>query len=273
MVNVLLTLPLVLGLLLLGAPLATRISTDWKNSRAISHVTSEAASLDEGTQTALLAQAHAYNDLLAGVDPSSDEAAGNLNADEVIPYEEQLGARTGAVGWVEIPEAGVMLPLYLGTDVDTLAAGVGHLEGSSLPVGGAGTQCVLTGHSGMATSRMFDGIRNLKKGDLIALHVLGEELVYEVYGSEVVWPEEVSSLRVQPGADLVTLVTCTPYGVNDHRLLVHARRTDRTLEAGGRDPDEEQLGVVRPSVLGSAGVICGSVACVLLLAIRRRGAR
>lgn len=260
---------LVAGLLLLAIPLATRISTDWKNSRAVSHVSSEAASLDEGERAALLAQAHAYNDLLAGVDTATDPAARGLAAGDVLPYGEQLGAQAGAVGWVQIPKASVELPLYLGTSDDALAAGVGHLEGSSLPVGGAGTHCVLTGHSGMATSRMFDRIRELGPGDLVGVHVLGEELVYEVSGSEVVWPGEVGSLVARPGEDLVTLVTCTPFGVNDHRLLVYCHRTDRVLEVPGQVPHEEELGVVRPSMLGSAGALCGSVACVAVIALWR----
>lgn len=267
--RVLLGLCLAAGLLLMAAPLAARVSTDWKNARAVSHVSSGAASLDEGERATLLAQAHAYNDLMAGVDPATDGATGHVGADEVLPYNEQLGAQSGAVGWVQIPKASVELPLYLGTSDDVLAAGVGHLEGSSLPVGGTGTHCVLTGHSGMATSRMFDRIRELGPGDLVGIHVLGEELVYEVTGSEVVWPDEVSSLEARPGEDLVTLVTCTPFGVNDHRLLVFCRRTDRALEVAGQAPHEEELGVVRPSLLGSAGALCGSAVCAVGLALWR----
>ena len=102
---------------------------------------------------------------------------------------------------------------------------MGHLEGTSLPVGGKSTHCVLTAHSGMRNLSMFDDIRDLEPGDLVLLHTMGRILAYKMVDSEVVWPDEVGSLVIEQGADKVTLVTCTPYGVNDHRLLVHCVRT------------------------------------------------
>lgn len=105
-------------------------------------------------------------------------------------------------------------------------AGVGHLEGTSLPVGGTSSHCVLTAHSGMRNLSMFDDIHALEEGDLVLLHTMNQTLAYRVVGSEVVWPDEVESLAIEPGADKLTLVTCTPYGVNDHRLLVHCDRTE-----------------------------------------------
>ena len=130
------------------------------------------------------------------------------------------------MSWVEIPSINVSMPIYHGTSEEVLMAGVGHLEGTSLPVGGTSTHCVLTAHSGMRNLSMFDDIHALGEGDLVLLHTLNQTLAYKVTGSEVVWPDEVGSLGIEPGADKLTLVTCTPYGVNDHRLLVHCERTE-----------------------------------------------
>ena len=130
------------------------------------------------------------------------------------------------MSWVEIPSINVSMPIYHGTGEESLMAGVGHLEGTSLPVGGASSHCVLTAHSGMRNLSMFDDIHALEEGDLVLLHTMNQTLAYRVVGSEVVWPDEVESLAIEPGADKLTLVTCTPYGVNDHRLLVHCDRTE-----------------------------------------------
>lgn len=168
----------------------------------------------------ILLQARSYNELLVGESPE-------LPADQVAPYEEQLiFDRDPMMSWVEIPSINVSMPIYHGTGEESLMAGVGHLEGTSLPVGGASSHCVLTAHSGMRNLSMFDDIHALEEGDLVLLHTMNQTLAYRVTGSEVVWPDEVESLAIETGADKLTLVTCTPYGVNDHRLLVHCNRTE-----------------------------------------------
>lgn len=168
----------------------------------------------------ILLQARSYNELLVGESPE-------LPADQVAPYEEQLiFDRDPMMSWVEIPSINVSMPIYHGTGEEALMAGVGHLEGTSLPVGGTSSHCVLTAHSGMRNLSMFDDIHALEEGDLVLLHTMNQTLAYRVVGSEVVWPDEVESLAIEPGADKLTLVTCTPYGVNDHRLLVHCDRTE-----------------------------------------------
>ena len=168
----------------------------------------------------ILLQARSYNELLVGESPE-------LPADQVAPYEEQLiFDRDPMMSWVEIPSINVSMPIYHGTGEESLMAGVGHLEGTSLPVGGASSHCVLTAHSGMRNLSMFDDIHALEEGDLVLLHTMNQTLAYRVVGSEAVWPDEVESLAIEPGADKLTLVTCTPYGVNDHRLLVHCDRTE-----------------------------------------------
>lgn len=142
-------------------------------------------------------------------------------------YTDQLNIMgNGIMGYVEIPAIRVRLPIFHGTSDGTLAKGVGHLLGSSLPVGGVGTHAVLTGHSGMANQKMFSDLPNLKIGDVFFIEVLGEKLVYEVQETNVVLPYDTSLLEIDPDADLCTLVTCTPYGVNTHRLLVQGKRID-----------------------------------------------
>lgn len=142
-------------------------------------------------------------------------------------YADQLNIMgNGIMGYVEIPAIRVRLPIFHGTSDGTLAKGVGHLLGSSLPVGGIGTHAVLTGHSGMANQKMFSDLPNLKIGDVFFIEVLGEKLAYEVQETNVVLPYDTSLLEIDPEADLCTLVTCTPYGVNTHRLLVQGKRID-----------------------------------------------
>lgn len=215
---------LVVGLGLLVAPIAFDLLETWQNRQAISTMTDSVNAGDDARLQAVLAQARAYNEKLAGKLQGEDAQA-------VLPYDEQLAwNEDGAISWLEIPRLNLKLPVYRGTSAETLSSGIGHLEGTSLPVGGESSHCVLTGHSGMYNSRMLDDLRQMEKGDLFAVHTLGEELVYEVEDISVVLPEEVGPLSIVPGRNLCTLVTCTPCGVNDHRLLVTGHRTDKQLE-------------------------------------------
>lgn len=140
-------------------------------------------------------------------------------------YPNQLDVTgTGIMGYVEIPILDLYLPIYHGTGADSLERGVGHLLGSSLPVGGDSTHAILTGHSGMATEKMFTDITQMKMGDVFYLHVLDQVLAYQVCEMNTVLPHDTSLLSVLSGRDLCTLVTCTPIGVNTHRLLVRGER-------------------------------------------------
>jgi sortase A len=185
----------------------------------ISSVTTNIEAMSKKDREYYLQQAQAYNAVLAGETPAIDP-------NTILPYKKQLTFdRDPMMSWIEIPSINVSMPIYHGTSDSALMAGVGHLEGTSLPVGGKGTHCVLTAHSGMKNLSMFDDIRDLEPGDIVLLHTLGKTLAYKMVGSEVVWPDNMRSLGIERGADKVTLVTCTPYGVNDHRLLVHCVRT------------------------------------------------
>ena len=150
-------------------------------------------------------------------------------------YQNQLNlAGDGIMGYIEIPQLQVNLPIYHGTDSKTLDIGIGHLLGSSLPVGGRNTHSVLTGHSGMANQKMFSDLDKLELGDVFYLQVLGETLAYQVDAINVVLPYDTTFLGITEGEDLCTLITCTPFGINTHRLLVR----------GTRIPYDEAEGIV-----------------------------
>ena len=170
-------------------------------------------------------QADIYNhSLIPGAstqDAYSQEGLLAASAD----YDSQLNiAGNGIMGYVEIPKISVNLPIYHGTENDSLERGIGHLLGSSLPVGGESTHTILSGHSGMASQKMFTDLEQLTAGDVFYLHVLDETLAYQVVEINTVLPYNTSLLGIVPGEDLCTLVTCTPYGVNTHRLLVRGSR-------------------------------------------------
>ena len=208
------------ALVALIVPIAGDAASQAQSNAVITSVYNN-AQYDTDRANALLQEARTYNAMLAGVQ----------DAWPALPYSEQLALNDAedAFGWIEIPAINVSLPIYHTASDESLASGVGHIEGTSLPVGGASTHCVLSGHSGMALARMFDNLGALQPGDLISIHVLGNELVYQVESQHVVWPWETEAFAIEEGRDLLTLVTCTPYGVNDHRLLVKAVRTDRAL--------------------------------------------
>ena len=161
-------------------------------------------------------------------------------------YEGLLNVRgDGIMGYLEIPKLGVELPIFHGTEEETLDRGLGHLLGSSLPVGGTGTHCVITGHSGLAGRRMFSDLDKLELMDVFYLKVLDETLAYTVIEINTVLPEDTSELAINPQGDDVTLVTCTPYGVNTHRLLVRGARI--SYEMASEMAEEQTIEEVTPA--------------------------
>lgn len=217
--RVLPALGMMVGIALLAAPLAMDVVTSAWAGRQVTSMSDRSDGIDPRERRRLLSQARSYNRVLAG-------ERTEIPTSEIWDYERQLDGEDGkVVSGVEVPSIGVRLPVRLGTGDDVLSSGVGHLEGSSLPVGGRSTHAVLMGHSGLYGSRMFDDIRKLRRGDRFRLHTLGKTLEYTVVETRVVKPEGVRDLKVSMGEDLCTLVTCTPYGINDHRLLVTGRRT------------------------------------------------
>ncbi len=140
-------------------------------------------------------------------------------------YQSQLNlSQTGIMGSLDIPKINVELPIYHGTEDEVLSDGIGHLQGTSLPVGGANTHCALTGHRGLPSAKLLVRLDEMKMGDLFFIRIGKETLSYKVDEVQTVTPEEVSKLEIQPEKDLVSLITCTPYGINSHRLIVTGRR-------------------------------------------------
>ena len=176
----------------------------------------------EDTNTAELEQqrqaAERYNAMLSGAAITEGGASA-----PPLAYAQQLTVG-GAMCYVEIPKIGVYLPVQHGTDADTLERAVGHVVGTSLPVGGSSTHAVLSAHSGLASSKLFSDIDQLTEGDVFYIHVLGEVLAYQVDNIATVLPTDTSLLQIEEGKEFVTLVTCTPFGVNTHRLLVRGQR-------------------------------------------------
>ena len=169
-----------------------------------------------------------YNKTLQGGTANAFSREALAQAEE--SYASLLNVRgDGIMGYIQIPTIGVDLPIYHGTAEETLDRGVGHLLGSSLPVGGIGTHCVLTGHSGLAGTRMFSDLDQLKKGDVFYIRVLDETHAYMILDINTVLPEDTSLLSIDPNRESVTLVTCTPFGVNTHRLLIRGERIEVSM--------------------------------------------
>ena len=193
-----------------------------------------------------LALAHRYNDALnygAVLKANTNVPTGDgTSGDESLDYNSILRADdTGLMGRLKVSTADIDLPIYHGTADDTLLRGLGHLEGTSLPVGGQGQRAVVTGHSGLAEARMFTDLDKVSVGDTFTFEVFGEVLTYRVFDKKVVEPEETEALRADPGRDLATLVTCTPLGINTHRILITGERVyptpQKDIDAAGDVPD------------------------------------
>jgi sortase A len=196
-------------------------------------------------------------------------------------YAEVLNlAGDGVMGQLVIPSIGVNLPIYHGVSDDQLLRGVGHLPTTSLPIGGPSTHCVLAGHTGLPSAKILGDIDQLKEGDWFIIRVLGEDHAYRVTGTEVVLPTETQSLVTQDGKDLVTLVTCTPYGVNTHRLLVHAERCEVPQEWLDMQDQTDDVPLLSPAdegaplvVLSLIGLGAGAGLILLSWATARRGGK
>lgn len=173
-----------------------------------------------------LKKAQFYNENLSG-DPVHDPFVKGSGYALPENYKEVLNiSKDGIMAYVEIPKISVYLPIYHGTSEDVLEKGVGHIQSTSLPIGGDSTHCVLTGHTGLPSAELFTRIDELEIGDIFYIHVLNEILTYKIYETKVILPDKIDELQITNENDFVTLVTCTPYGVNSHRLLVKAKQTE-----------------------------------------------
>ena len=198
-----------------------------------------------------------------GSHASGEDPASSLDED----YRSQLDGGDGVMGTIRVPGVSIELPIYHGTSEAALAAGAGHLYGTSLPVGGESTHAVITGHRGLVEAMMFTRLDEVKEGDFFYIEVMGETLGYQVDRISVIEPDDVGGLRVVPGEDRVTLMTCTPYGVNTHRLLVSGRRV--AVPDTAPEPDTLRDGRMT-GILAAVGLLAGGWGAAALSARLRR---
>lgn len=241
--TVLLILVFLVGLSLLLYPTISEHWNRYHQSHAITAYSDIIAAMDDGESDALYEQAEAYNrEIAAGM-------IEELSEERKQRYESLLDpGQDGIMAYVDIPSIQCELPIYHGTDEAELAVAVGHIEWSSLPVGGESTHCVISGHRGLPSAKLFTRLDELREGDIFMIHVLDETLTYEVDQIRIVLPEDVDSLMVTKGEDLCTLVTCTPYGINTHRLLVRGHRVENREEKAAVHVTADAV-VVRPIIV------------------------
>ena len=265
------------ALLITLYPLISNYVNDKYQSLVRTSFEQQVEELDDSALTEALAAAQAYNDSLSPL-RYSREAVESAEVD----YENQLNPNgSGIMGYVQVPKLDIDLPIYHGTAESVLEQGVGHLIGSSLPIGGEGCHIVLTGHSGVAGKRLFSDLDQLAPGDVFYLRVLNESLAYQVSEINTVLPHETELLVPVAGEDLCTLVTCYPYGVNTHRLLVRGTRIPyEEAEQVVQEAEAEAVPVkstwkeqYRNGLLIGGGSALAAVVTVLVIAIIRRKRR
>ena len=224
--TIVLVLLLLIGLSLLLYPTVSDYWNSFHQTRAIATYAENVAALDNASYDAIWDAARQYNRNLC-----SRSNSFLLSEEQKAEYESLLDiSGQGVMGYIEIPKIDVNLPIYEGTSDDVLQKGVGHLEGSSYPLGGESTHSVLTGHRGLPEAVLFTDLDKLREGDTFLLRVLDEILTYEVDQILIVEPQDTAALEIAEGEDYCTLVTCTPYGINTHRLLVRGHRIDNIEE-------------------------------------------
>lgn len=264
--TIILILVFVVGVSLLLYPTLSDYWNSLHQTRAIVEYSEAVADLDENAYDELLAAARDYNRRLY-----ENGTHWTLTEEELEEYNSLLAtSNTGIMGTINIPKISVTLPIYHGTGDSALQKGAGHLEGSSLPVGGESTHAVLSSHRGLVSARLFTDLDQLELKDVFTITVLNETLTYEIDQILIVLPTELDALAVEEGKDYCTLVTCTPYGVNTHRLLVRGHRIDtedttRVVVTG--DAIQLESSVIAPLV---AVPILFILLIVLLTATRKR---
>lgn len=258
--TIILILIFLIGLSLLLYPSVSNYWNSFHASRAIASYSEQTAVLDEETYGQIWEAAETYNQRLAkrGIQFS-------LSAEQEEEYQNLLNpGNTGVMGYIEIEKLGVSLPIYHGTDDAILQIAAGHLDWSSLPVGGTSTHCVLSGHRGLPSAQLFTDLDQLVEGDTFVLYILNEMLTYEVDQILIVEPEDLSALQIEEGRDLCTLVTCTPYGINTHRLLVRGHRIDNAV-AGKLVHVTSEAVQIEPVLV--APVVAAPILLVLLIVL------
>ena len=247
-------LSFIIGFLLCCYPLVSSLIEQQYQKSAVATYQQSVQDKDDSEIKEIIQKATEYNDMLFQTDGA---IVGDVNSEILSEesYESLLNQGTGVMGSIEIPKIGVDLPIYHGTDDDVLSNGIGHLEGTSLPVGGASTHCVLTGHRGLPNSKLFTRLDEIEENDLFYLNIFGETLAYKVNQIEVIEPDEVDKLNIQEGKDLVSLITCTPYGLNTHRLVVTGERVSY---------EKKVYENIKPNMLSGRELIFGALPFIFI---------
>ncbi|MGT2754734.1 class C sortase [Streptococcus ovis] len=220
--NHLTTLVIIAGIFIISYPVISQVYYNYKNTQEITNFSTGAQSLSSEDIEKRMELARAYNASLQNLavsDPYSEDqkAQGQAEYARMLAVHEKIGS-------VSVPSIDIELPIYAGTAEEVLQKGVGHLEGTSLPIGGSSSHTVLTAHTGLPNNRLFTDLDKVKKGDVFYIHNISETLAYQVDSITIIEPQDFSSLSVTPGEDYATLLTCTPYMINSHRLLVRGKR-------------------------------------------------
>lgn len=262
------TIVVVLVLLAGVGLLAYPTVSDWWNSlhqsRAIASYIESAQRLSAEDYERVWNDAVAYNESLISR-PQSFELTPAQEAD----YDSQLNIEgNGMMGYIEVPAINVKLPLYHGVSEQVLQVAIGHIPGSSLPVGGPSTHCVVSGHRGLPSAKLFTDLDRVQEGDLFMFHTLLETLTYEIDQIRIVEPADTDDLMIVPGDDLATLVTCTPYGINSHRMLIRGHRVPN-VNVDSLTAEAEQINPI--VVAGAVGIpVMFAILVVALVVTRKR---
>lgn len=264
-ITIILLIILAAGLYIFFYPAVSDQINRYRQDKIITDYKGSISRTDEETCQQMLREAEAYNRKLL-------RRSGRFEADEQedAEYRSILNAdRNGVMGYIEIPKIGLQLPIYHGATDRVLQDAIAHTEGSSLPVGGAGTHAVISGHTGMPSAKLFTDIDQLTYGDHFRIHVLNRVLTYEVDQIRTVLPEGVDDLVIDPKEDYCTLVTCTPYGINTHRLLV---RGTRVPDEGQEDTpaDTPETDTLLRILFTAVPVMTAAVIILVILAVKRK---
>ncbi len=263
--TIVLVILLLIGLSLLLYPTVSDYWNSFHQTRAITTYAENVAALDSASYDAIWEAARQYNRNLL------DRSNGlRLSEEQKAEYERLLDVSgVGVMGYIEIPEIDVSLPIYHGAEDSVLQVAIGHLEWSSLPVGGQSTHCVLSGHRGLPSAKLFTNLDKLREGDTFLLRVLDEILTYEVDQILIVEPQDTAALEIVEGQDYCTLVTCTPYGINTHRLLVRGHRIDNIEEVKTVRVTADAI-QIEPMLVASVVAIPMLLILLILLLLPRR---
>lgn len=259
--DLILILVFLAGLSVLLYPTVSNFYNSFHETRAIAAYETGLSSYTKEDYSAVLASAEAYNEALANGGTQTFESGEPVSSD----YSSQLKVSDdGMMGYVTIAKLGVQLPIYHGTSDAVLAVGAGHLEGSSLPVGGIGTHSVLMGHRGLPSAKLFTDLDQLEVGDTFTVTVLDETLTYQVDNIAIVDPDDLDLLKIDSGEDYCTLVTCTPYGINTQRLLVRGVRTENAAEPVRVGADAVRIDPVLAAPAAAAPILLILLAVLLV---------